>query len=115
MAKPIFPKVLLARVRSILKVEEAKEIIHSHEQWLEKEVEMKTYELAALQKLTIFAMTSLCSEWDQETVSHIVRTQIYVRILAEEIKYHPELTEKYSHFHDIGKVGIPDRILFGRA
>ncbi|MDR3476283.1 MAG: HD domain-containing protein [Devosia sp.] len=68
----------------------------------------------------IFAMASLAEVRDNETGNHIYRTQHYVRALAEAAKPHfpnelddhvVELVFKSAPLHDIGKVGIPDRIL----
>mgnify|MGYP003951153393 CR=1 FL=1 len=59
---------------------------------------------------------------DLDTGNHIRRTQHYVKALAEKLRTHPRfasvLTDNYiqmlfksAPLHDIGKVGIPDRIL----
>ncbi len=68
----------------------------------------------------IFAMASLAEVRDNETGNHIHRTQHYVRHLAEAVRpYFPaeldersiELLFKCAPLHDVGKIGIPDRIL----
>lgn len=70
----------------------------------------------------ILAMASLAETRDNETGNHIRRTQHYIRVLAEAARGHPafrselsealvELLYKSAPLHDIGKVGIPDRIL----
>jgi putative two-component system response regulator len=67
-------------------------------------------------------MASLAETRDNETGSHIRRTQHYVRLLGEHLRSHPRFTAflteanldllfKSAPLHDIGKVGIPDRIL----
>jgi response regulator RpfG family c-di-GMP phosphodiesterase len=51
---------------------------------------------------------------DNETGLHVARVGRYSRILAEEIGLPGELCfmiEKAAPLHDIGKIGIPDRIL----
>ncbi len=59
---------------------------------------------------------------DEETGYHIKRTSEFVRILAQELKDRGALEESERHdlvdmmsrvapLHDIGKIGIPDRIL----
>ena len=59
---------------------------------------------------------------DNETGGHIMRTQHFVRILAEHLAAHPKFREsldeemidllfKSTPLHDIGKVGVPDNIL----
>jgi putative two-component system response regulator len=67
-------------------------------------------------------MASLAETRDTDTGNHIRRTQFYVRAIAERLKDHPrfrhvldrptiEALFKSAPLHDIGKVGIPDRIL----
>lgn len=71
---------------------------------------------------TIIALASLAEARDNETGAHILRTQRYVRVLAEYLSQRPEfsgqldedtieLLYKSAPLHDIGKVGIPDNIL----
>ena len=68
----------------------------------------------------IFAMASLAEARDNETGNHIHRTQFYVRALAEAARaaFPDDLDErtvellfKCAPLHDVGKVGIPDKIL----
>jgi putative two-component system response regulator len=74
------------------------------------------------QAVVVNLLTSLVKTRDHETGSHLLRTQAYVGLLANELKAHPRhaalLTDHYvtllvraAPLHDIGKVGIPDRIL----
>lgn len=78
--------------------------------------------LLQAQELTLHSLASLAETRDNETGNHLVRTQEYVRILAEHLGRgacrFAELDEKRIGYlyksaplHDIGKVGIPDRIL----
>ncbi|MDP1634482.1 MAG: HD domain-containing protein [Gallionellaceae bacterium] len=100
-----------------------------HESNLEKMVEERTAELLQrtteneqIKDTTILALSSLAETRDNETGNHIRRTQHYVRTLANQLRYHPrfrdfltkdniEMLFKIAPLHDIGKVGIPDRIL----
>ena len=70
----------------------------------------------------ILALSALAETRDDDTGAHIYRTQHYVRHLAEAAQMRgvyaevlsPETIElifKSAPLHDIGKVGIPDRIL----
>ena len=76
----------------------------------------------AIQDVTIMAMASLAETRDSDTGNHIRRTQHYVQVLAQHLRTHPRfahvLDDRYiamlfksDPLHDIGKVGIPDRIL----
>ena len=69
------------------------------------------------------ALNRLSLSRDNETGNHILRTQHYVRAIAQELqlgssKHAEQLTDQFidtlykaAPLHDIGKVGIPDSIL----
>jgi len=122
ITKPISPPIVLARVRTQLKVKDAADFLRDQNAYLEREVQRRTRELSAIQDVTIHAMASLAETRDNETGNHIRRTQHYVKILAEHLREHPRfrhflddatitLLFKSAPLHDIGKVGIPDAIL----
>jgi len=122
ITKPISPPVLLARVDTHLKLKASADFLRDKAAFLEAEVARRTHEIAALQDVTILAMASLAETRDSDTGNHIRRTQYYVKALALQLKSHPrfaaELDDqaidvifKSAPLHDIGKVGIPDRIL----
>lgn len=82
----------------------------------------RTEEVLLTQDVTIDAMASLAEYRDHETGNHILRTQHYVKRLAELLQFHESFldylnTEKIdllyrsAPLHDIGKVGVPDNIL----
>ena len=122
ITKPVNPAIVMARVRNHLQLKRARDFLAHHNHVLEEEVASRTQALAELQDATIRAMASLAETLDNETGNHIRRTQHYVEALARHLQNHPrfkeELTDtnietifKSAPLHDIGKVGIPDRIL----
>ncbi len=122
ITKPIKQKVVLARIKTHIALQAAANFLEDKAQYLESEVARRSREIEAIQDVTILAMASLAETRDNETGNHIRRTQLYVFTLAEKLKTHPRfanfLTEhtikllfKSVPLHDIGKVGIPDRIL----
>jgi putative two-component system response regulator len=122
IGKPIVPRLVLARVRNHLELKLAKDCLRDRNVHLETEVALRTREIQAIQDVTINALASLAETRDNETGNHIRRTQRYVRILAGAIRDHErfagmlsdrvvDLLFKSAPLHDIGKVGIPDRIL----
>ena len=122
ITKPISPSIMLARVRTHLQVKAARDFLKDKNEFLEDEVTRRMRELAAVQDVTIMAMASLAETRDNETGNHIRRTQHYVRVLArhlsENLRFSAVLTPdeipllfKSAPLHDIGKVGIADRIL----
>ena len=123
ITKPISPPILLARVKAHLELKRVQDFLRDQNQFLESEVQKRTTEVVAIQDVTILAMASLAETRDNETGNHIRRTQHYVRLLADKLRHHPrfahfldddgtiELLYKSAPLHDIGKIGIPDRIL----
>jgi len=122
IAKPISLPIVKARVKAHLALKSMSDFLRDQNEYLELEVEKRTSEVSAIQDVTILAMASLAETRDTETGNHIRRTQYYVKALAEKLRDHPRfswfLTNsninmlfKSAPLHDIGKVGIPDRIL----
>lgn len=123
ITKPISPPVVLARVETHLAIKHVQDFLKDKNAFLVAEVNKRTAEIIAIQDVTINAMASLAETRDNETGNHIRRTQRYVRVLAEKLRFNPrfahflnddqtiELLFKSAPLHDIGKVGIPDRIL----
>ncbi|AKU10030.1 response regulator [Azoarcus sp. CIB] len=122
ITKPVNPPVVLARVATHLQIKAAADFLRDKNAYLEAEVARRTRELAAIQDVAILAMASLAETRDNDTGNHIRRTQFYVRVLAEHLQPHPRFRDfltdgtidmlfKSAPLHDIGKVGIPDRIL----
>jgi len=122
ITKPISPPLVLARIQTHLTLKASADFLKDQNEFLEQEVEKRTREVMAIQDVTILAMASLAETRDSDTGNHIRRTQHYVKALAERLRHHP----RFSHFlndyninmlfksaplHDIGKVGVPDRIL----
>ena len=122
ITKPISPPILEARVKTHLHIKATADFLRDKNDFLENEVAKRTREVMAIQDVTILAMASLAETRDNDTGNHIRRTQFYVKALAERLKDHPRFCRflsdhvinmlfKSAPLHDIGKVGIPDRIL----
>jgi putative two-component system response regulator len=126
ITKPIVPLILLARVQTHLALRESRKLLERQNEKLEEKVERRTRQLAAMQDAIIVAMASMAETRDNETGDHIRRTQHYVKELAlylQKTGRHVEaLTDRFINtlfksapLHDIGKVGVPDRILLKPA
>lgn len=96
--------------------------IAAHTNTMVTRIEEHAAELARTRDVTILSLATLAETRDNETGAHILRTQRYVRVLAEHLSTHEdfsaELTPenitlmfKSAPLHDVGKVGIPDAIL----
>jgi putative two-component system response regulator len=122
ITKPVNPPIVMARVATHLQVKAAADFLRDKNEYLDAEVQRRGRELAAIQDVTILAMASLAETRDNDTGNHIRRTQHYLRLLANKLQDHPrfqrsldertiDMLFKSAPLHDIGKVGIPDRIL----
>ena len=122
ITKPISPPVMLARLRTHLKLKASADFLRNKSAFLEQEVRRCMHEVLAVQDVTIEMMASLAETRDNETGNHIRRTQHYVRTLALHLREHPRFADfltaanidllfKSAPLHDIGKIGIPDSIL----
>ncbi len=122
ISKPISPPIVLARVATHLTLKATADFLRDKTLFLEQEIARRTEDMMVVQDVTILAMASLAETRDNDTGNHLRRTQYYVKALAERLKFHPRFTSlrsenainilfKSAPMHDIGKVGIPDRIL----
>ena len=123
ITKPIIPIIVLARIKTHLEAKVGRDFLVNKTVYLESEVQKRTEEIMAIQDVTIHAMASLAETRDNDTGNHLRRTQHYLKLLAEKLRSHPrfshflnddktiELLFKSAPLHDIGKVGIPDKIL----
>lgn len=107
------------RIRGVLGLgQDVTEQVRLHEELL------RSYRrIRRIQGASIFALARLAESRDGETGFHLKRMQAYCQVLCEHLRkrerYRPLLTESFiedlvqcSVLHDIGKVGIPDSILF---
>jgi putative two-component system response regulator len=126
VVRSINPRLLLTRMRAHLVNAAHAKVLHIDKTYLELEVEKRAREFAQLQQTTILALAALAEVRDQDTGNHLRRTQNYIRALATELSAHPRFSAfltpkvidmlfKCAPLHDIGKVGIPDRILLKKG
>ena len=115
VTKPFSPDLVKARVSNQLELKQ-------HRDHLEELVAERTRELALTQEVTIYSLANLAETRDPETGGHILRTQRYLKALAEKLAQVPgykealdertiDLLFKSAPLHDIGKVGVADSIL----
>jgi putative two-component system response regulator len=122
ITKPVKPRIVMARVQTQLELKRARDRMKDENLWLENEVRRRMHENLLIQDVTLEVMSELAETRDTETGNHIIRTRLYVEVLARDLQinssYAEELTEahlkrivKAAPLHDIGKIGIPDHIL----
>ncbi len=123
IAKPVSPVILAARMKTHLALKRSKDLLENQNRFLEEEVQRRTKDISILQEASIMAMAALAETRDNETGEHLQRTKLYIKELAEYLKQTKKYEEVLSAqtiemitlsapLHDIGKVGIPDNILW---
>ena len=121
LTKPVDRMELRARVRSLLKVKAYNDHVANYQKQLERDVAARTEELRmAHSKLreasleTIFRLARAAEYKDEDTGAHIISMSRISAYLAERLGLNSTVVEHIlysSPMHDIGKIGIPDRIL----
>ncbi|WP_040570997.1 response regulator [Methyloversatilis thermotolerans] len=122
ITKPVRPAIVLARVRGQLELKTSRDHARDHAQWLESEIARRIGQYRMMQDVSMRALASLAEARDNETGNHVLRTQNYVRTLAETLATRPgfrslmtqeriDAMSRAAPLHDIGKVAIPDHIL----
>ncbi|MFH0998800.1 MAG: HD domain-containing phosphohydrolase [Pseudomonadota bacterium] len=121
LMKPVDRVLLKARIQSSVKLKAYYDHIKTYQQHLETEVERKTRQLReAFDQLkessleTIYRLARAAEFKDEDTGEHILRMSHSSEVLAEglglDIKQR-DMILYASPMHDVGKIGIPDRIL----
>lgn len=122
ISKPLRPHAVQARVKTQIDARHARRLLLQRADALENEVQSRLRDFHVVQDVTLRALASLAETRDNETGNHILRTQAYVATLAQHLRDHPRFAAmlgpeqlryivKAAPLHDIGKVGIPDKIL----
>jgi len=121
ISKPVEKNELISRVRALLKVKAYNDLKNNYQKELIKEVAKRTEELrCTLSKLeeasldTIFRLSVAAEYKDEETGAHVKRMSLYTQAVARQMGFdeHSAKIIRYaSVMHDIGKIGIPDKIL----
>ena len=107
ISKPVVPSIVMARVRAHL-------ALHDQTRALEGLVKERTQELNDTRLKVIQRLGRAAEYRDNETGMHVVRMSQYSRMLAERLEMAPKYVAQVfdaAPMHDVGKIGIPDRIL----
>ena len=105
--KPLVPEVMLNRISNILELDELTKN-------LEKKVEQKTRQVEQLSFEIMATIASMIEAKDSYTKGHSIRVAEYSATLATALGWKEEAVKNLRYIallHDIGKVGIPDRVL----
>ncbi|MBD5474900.1 MAG: response regulator [Lachnospiraceae bacterium] len=122
VTKPFVPDILFSRVDKTIELDQYR---HNLENMVKEQAEKITEDARRISKIqdsVIVGMANLIESRDGSTGKHVKNTQMYVRMIANELRrrnlFAQELTEEYiedlckaAPLHDVGKIKIPDAIL----
>ncbi|MCM2356221.1 MAG: response regulator, partial [Arenimonas sp.] len=124
LTKPIQPLLMLARVRTHLENKLAADMLRDQNAFLEQEVQRRSRDIVALQDAIVLALGRLAESRESSTWNHMLRRQQAMRVLGQQLRRDPahaglgeqavEAMAKAAPLHNIGLVGVPDRIGLAR-
>jgi putative two-component system response regulator len=116
ITKPFLAEIVKLRVKNQLELK-------NYSDSLEEMVAEKTAEATATLDNTLQAMANMIEYRNLESGSHVKRTQAFCKALVDYLlesgseyagelrSMQPEIITKSMALHDVGKIGIPDKIL----
>ena len=116
ISKPFLPEIVKLRVKNQIELK-------NYSDSLEKMVEEKAAEITSTFNNTLQTMANIIEYRNLESGSHVKRTQLFSEAMiyhildfflpyADELRsLEPDIIIKSVALHDVGKIGIPDKIL----
>ena len=114
LTKPVDKIEFLARTRNMLIVSDARQQLANRAVWLAEEVRKATAEILERERETVFRLCRAAEFRDPETGAHIQRMAHYSQLIARKLNLPVEdqdMLLEAAPLHDLGKVGIVDKIL----
>ncbi|MGQ0710687.1 MAG: response regulator [Rhodoferax sp.] len=114
LIKPVDKVEFLARARNMLTLAQARRSLKDRAAWLGQEVRKATQEILQRERETVMRLCRAAEFRDPETGAHIQRMAHFSRVIGQHMGLSvedQELLLEAAPMHDVGKVGIPDRIL----
>lgn len=114
LTKPVDKVEFLARAKNMLTLNDARKKLADQAQWLAEEVRKATHEVVERERETVIRLSRAAEFRDPETGAHILRMAHYSQIIARGLglpQSDQYLLLEAAPMHDIGKVGIADKIL----
>ncbi len=127
---PLDPLQLAAKVEHLLRLKEAQDraarlteqLLAAHRQ-LEDSLLARAEDVRKAQDALLYGMAKMAESREGETRGHLLRLQQYTRCLTDQLQDHPhwkpfltphflEALQRCIPLHDLGKLGLPDQLLF---
>ncbi len=115
LVKPVDPHECKVRCRNLLTMQKQRLTIKNHASSLEVKIKEATNQILLREMETLSRLARAGEFKGKISGRNLIRMGKFTSIIAEEIgieKEKREILEISSNMHDIGKIGIPDSILF---
>ncbi len=116
--KPLDLSEFTSRTKNLLELRQAQIVLKDRAKQLENEVKKATSDLIDREHESLIVLGKTAEWKDPETASHVARVAHYSKLLAEKYGLNEEFQNVIFYaapFHDIGKVGIADKIMLKPA
>ena len=114
LMRPLDPFEVRVRCTNLLALQRNSRIIRSRAIWLQEEVDKATLKILEREKESLLILAKVGEYHDKSTSAHVLRMAKYSRLIGEFLELSSEFVQSLelaAPMHDIGKIGIPDRIL----
>ena len=115
LTMPIDPTELLPRVCNSVAIKWQREQIAGEAARFEQLVQRRTSELAHSRQQLILSLARAAEHRDNDTGNHVIRVGRYTAVIARALGWNQsrvDMLEQAAQLHDVGKIGVPDAILF---
>ena len=114
LVKPLDPEELAPSIRNALLMRSYENRLLAHAATLEETVRHRTSELCVARLELLRCLARAAEHRDDDTGKHVVRVGRYAALIAREAgmpRSFVDMLELAAQLHDVGKIGISDRIL----
>ncbi len=114
LTRPIDQIECRTSCRNLLKLHEQQSIIQDRADWLARQVEVATQQIVSREHETLLRLAKAGEYRDEVTGNHVVRMAKYSREISEALGLSEKECDEIEYaapLHDIGKIGIQDKVL----
>jgi two-component system response regulator RpfG len=114
LTRPIDQIECRTSCRNLLKLHEQQSIIQDRADWLARQVEVATQQIVSREHETLLRLAKAGEYRDEVTGNHVVRMAQYSREIGAALGLSEKECDEIEYaapMHDIGKIGIQDKIL----